>query len=197
MANEYSSDDPIEIWQSQPVEPITMSMAEIRSKAVKFEGQIRSRNYRETMVAIVMIPIFLLFAHFFTSPLSRAGAYLIVAGLLLVIYQMNVKAAPRRVPEDNGLQNCVAFHRRELERQRDLLRSIALWYLGPLIPGIVLFSIAVIAPKIRPDHPADWWRALPALVIAAAWFWFTIRLNRRAADHLQRTIDELDRIAGE
>ena len=97
----------------------------------------------------------------------------------------------------SGFESCVAFRRRELERQRDLLRSIGLWYLGPLVPGVVLFNLGVIAPKVRVDHPADWWRGLPALAIMVVWFWVVIRVNRRAADHLQRSIDELTRVAGQ
>jgi hypothetical protein len=195
MANEHSSDDAIEIWQSQHVEPLTMSIEELRSRAMKFESQIRLRNRRETIVAGVMIPIFALFLRWFPSPLERAGSILIIAGILFVIYRMNSMAAPAGVPAGGGLETCVAFHRRELERQRDLLRSIAFWYLGPLVPGLVLFNLAVIAPHIRPGHPTDWWRALPFLAIAAAWFRFTIRLNRRAAHTLQRAIDDLARQA--
>jgi len=195
MANESFADDPMEIWQSQDVEPLMISMEEIRSKAVRFERQIRSRNRRETTVAVVMIAVFGLFLFVFPSPMARAGSLLTIAGIVFVIYRMNRQAAPDRVPAGGGFESCVAFHRRELERQRDLLRSIERWYLGPLIPGVLVFSLAVIEPKIRPDHPADWWRALPGLAIMVAWFWFTIRLNRRAADGLQQTIDELARVA--
>ncbi len=195
MVNESSPDDPMEIWQSQHVEPLMMSMDEIRSKAVRFERQIRMRNRRETTVAVVMIVVFGLFLYVFPSPMERAGSLLTIAGMVFVIYRMNRQAAPENVPAGGGFESCVAFHRRELERQRDLLRSIGLWYLGPLMPGVVVFSLAVIAPKIRPEHPADWWRALPGLAIMVAWFWFTIRLNRRAAAGLQRTIDELTRVA--
>jgi hypothetical protein len=194
MVNEPSPDDPIEIWQNQHVEPLMMTMEEVRNKAVRFERQIRIRNRRETIVALVMIVVFGLFLLVFRSPMQRAGSLLTIAGLVFVIYRMNRQAAPESVPS-GGFESCVAFHRRELERQRDLLRSIGLWYLGPLIPGVVVFSVAIIEPKIRPDHPADWWRALPGLAIMVAWFWFTIRLNWRAAAGLQRTIDELTRVA--
>ncbi len=195
MVNESSPDDPMEIWQSQHVEPLMMTMDEIRSKAARFERQIRARNRRETAVALAMIVVFGLFLFIFRRPMERAGSLLVIVGLVFVIYRMNRQAAPGRVPVGGGFESCVAFHRRELERQRDLLRSIGLWYLGPLVPGVVVFSVAVIEPQIRPDHPADWWRALPGLAIMVAWFWFTIRLNWRAAAGLQRTIDELTRVA--
>ncbi len=195
MANEFSADDPIEVWQSQPVEPLYMSIEEIRNKARKFEGKIRTRNLRETIVAVALIPVFGLFLRWFPTPPERVGSCLTIAGLLYLIYRMNGSAAAKRVPSGGGFDTCVAFHRRELERQRDLLRSVWLWYLGPLVPGILVFNLGVIGQKISRGHPMQWWRAAPFVVLLVAWFWVVIWLNRRAADRLQRTIEELDRVA--
>lgn len=195
MRGELPPDDLQNIWQSQRVEPIYMSIEEIRNKAAKFERRIRWRNLRETLVAVAMIPLFGLFLRWFPAPLERAGSCLIIVGLIYLIYRMNGFAAAAKVPAAGGFDACVAFHRRELERQRDLLRSIWLWYLGPLVPGILLFNLALIGQKIR--HPADWWRVVPFVVIMAAWFWFVVRLNRRAADDLQNTIDALERAVEE
>ncbi|SPE43067.1 conserved membrane hypothetical protein [Candidatus Sulfopaludibacter sp. SbA3] len=184
-----------EVWQSQHVEPKYMSLEEIRNKAAKFEGGVRSRNLRETVVGIGTIVVFLFYLKWFPTPLERAGSCLTIAGILWVIYRMNGRAAAAKVPEATGFETCVSFHRRELEHQRDLLRSIWRWYLGPLVPGIVLFSVSLIGSKVRPDHPGDWWRASPLLLLMVAWFRVTIWLNRRAADRMQKTIDELERTA--
>jgi positive regulator of sigma E activity len=105
---------------------------------------------------------------------------------------MNGKAAPAKVPE-GGFDSCLDFHRRELVRQRDLLRSVWSWYLGPLVPGMVVFLFGSILQKVR--QPTDWLKALPVAAFMAAGFWFTARLNRRAAGCLQRQIEELDRVA--
>ena len=171
-----------------------MSIAEIREKSTKFEGRIRSRNLRETVVGVLVILVFGYYMVRFPAPLQRAGSLLTIAGIVLVIYRMNGMAAPEKAPADCGFENCVAFHRRELERQRDLLRTVWRWYILPLVPGILLFCAAVIAPKVR--HGRDWWRASPFLVLMAAWFWVTGWINRRAADKLQRRIEELGRVEG-
>ena len=92
----------MEIWQSQHVEPLMMSMDEIRSKAVRFEGQIRMRDGRETTVAVVMIVVFGLFLYVFPSPMERAGSLLTIAGMVFVIYRMNRQAAPENVPAGGG-----------------------------------------------------------------------------------------------
>ena len=188
-------DDLRDIWQSQPVEPIIMSIEEIRAKATKFERRIRSRNLRETVVAIVLIPIFVAAFVHFKTPVERIGSALNIAALFYVIYRLNGAAAAATVPADIGFESCVSFHRRELERQRDLLRTVARWYMGPLVPGVVVFSLGTIATKVRAGHPLDWLRALPAFVILIAWYIVVVRLNDRAADCLQRKIDELDSVA--
>jgi hypothetical protein len=36
-----------------------------------------------------------------------------------------------------GLTGCLRFHRAELERWRDLLRSVGVKYIAPLMPGLI------------------------------------------------------------
>ena len=37
--------------------------------------------------------------------------------------------------------SCLEFHRSELVRQRDLLRSVWWWYLLPFVPGMLLIPV--------------------------------------------------------
>jgi hypothetical protein len=86
----------------------------------------------------------------------------------------------------------VGFYRDELERQRNLLRRIWRWYLGPMVPGmslLVLYGIWV-APSDR-----RWFRIAYA-VAAAGFFWLVGWFNQRAARRLEGQIEELDREAG-
>lgn len=193
MGNEKLAGDAIEAWLSQKVEPIVMSIAEIQQQSRKFEGRIRLRNLTETVAGVIVLVVFGYYLFRFPTPMQRAGSLLTIAGTLFVMYRVNGMAAPGKAPADGEFENCVAFHRRELERQRDLLLAIWRWYLGPLVPGVLLFSVAVIAPKVR--HPADWWRAAPFLLIMVAWFWVVGVRNRKAAAKLQKKIDELGRVA--
>ena len=191
MSNNFGGDDPIEVWQSQPVEPLIMSIEEIRKKAAAFQRRIQGRNLRETVASLVAIGIFALFFKWFPAPVQRIGSCLTIAGYLYVLWRMNGSAAASRVPTNAAFEACLTFHRRELVRQRDLLRTVWRWYLGPLVPGLLVSVLGALATKAR--HPSDWWRAAPLLVVFAAVFWLVARLNRRAADCLQRQIDDLDR----
>jgi hypothetical protein len=81
------------------------------------------------------------------------------------------------------------FHRRELVRQRDLLRSVWLWYIGPFVPGIVVFGMGVGSRH----GTGTWWNALPFLCVFGGVMW----ANYRAARGLDRQIAELDRMESE
>ena len=91
------------------------------------------------------------------------------------------------MPEATALTPSMEFYRRELERQRDLLRDIWRWYLGPFIPGLVVF----VWGSVRHVKGGQWVKAVPFGVLCVVFFWFVGRLNRRAADKLQRQIEEL------
>jgi hypothetical protein len=121
----------------------------------------------------------------------RVGDWVSIAGMLYVVYQLHRRGSAKTVATDPAPASCLDFHRRELERQRDMLLGIWSWYLGPLIPGMVL--IAVAGGLVNPGHPKRAWlfEALYAAIVALG-FYFVAKLNQRAAQRLQRQIDELN-----
>jgi len=58
MANELPPDDLRTVWQNQSVEPVQMSLDEIRRKAEMFQKKIRNRNLREYAGAVLAIAAF-------------------------------------------------------------------------------------------------------------------------------------------
>ncbi len=79
-------------------------------------------------------------------------------------------------------------YRTELERQRDLLRRVWLWYLGPLIPGGVVMYWGLGA--------ADRY-SVQSLVGGTVVMLFLLligKLNKMAAGQLQHEIDELQAV---
>ena len=79
------------------------------------------------------------------------------------------------------------FHRRELVRQRDLLRSVLWWYIGPFVPGLVVFGSGVTPRR----GAGSLLNAMPlSLHVRLGGLW----LNRRAAARLDRQIAELDNL---
>ena len=177
-----------ELWQHQPVEGIKMSVDEIQSRARKFERRISRRNLREYAAggtAIVAFGYFMARAH---GALAHIAFGLLIAGPLFVMYQLHRKGGSRAASATEAGAQCVQFFRSELERQRDLISNVWSWYLGPLIPGLVMLTVASAWAN---PHPASLAGLVIGDLVTAAVFIFIAKLNSRAARALQRQIDEL------
>jgi hypothetical protein len=173
-----------------------MSVDEIRHQAGKFRKKIYWRNAREYVAALVVV-VFFGFEFWRTSDaLTRVGFGLMIAGMLYLIWHLHRKGSARSLPAEMGLASGLEFFRRELERQRDLVRSVWSWYLGPLIPSFVVLTVAFA--RTNPGHLRHIGRSLAAFdFVAALAFVFVWRLNQRAARRLQSRIDELNALEGE
>jgi hypothetical protein len=186
MPNEPLPDDIRNVWQNQPLENKTMALEEIRRKAQQFEKRISRRNLREYLGGALGIAIFTFDLFKFPSPMARTGSLLIIAGIVVIMIQIYKRASPGKLPVDLPLTDSLDFHRGELVRQRDLLKSVLWWYLAPIVPGLVVFGAGV-----TPRHAAvagALINAIPLLCIFGAIYW----ANHRAALVLDRRIAELE-----
>lgn len=190
MPNELPQDELCNAWQTQQTENITMSIEEIRRKAGKFQRRIWWRNAREYVAFAIVVIVFGYYIKWIPNAVARVGSVMTIAGALYAAYQLHRRASSEDVPTAAGLDHCLGFHRRGLERQRDALENIWSWYLGPLIPGLAVFiaGTAIAAPiPIR-------YRVLTAaisLAFVGVVFWLVARLNLVGARKLQIKIDEL------
>jgi hypothetical protein len=93
------------------------------------------------------------------------------------------------LPDDDVRRLCCReFHRSQLVRQRDLLRSVWLWYLLPFVPGLLLIQIGRAAGD--PSRPL---RVVMSATISVLVFLGIGWLNQRAARKLDREIEGLER----
>lgn len=184
-----------DLWKSQQPERIRMSLDQIREKAGKFERKIWCRNAREFIAAAVVIAFFSF--ELWRMPadlvLAKIGFGLIIAGTLYVVWHLHRRGSARTPPAEMGLTNGAEFFRRELVRQRDLLKSVWRWYLGPMVPGMVVAMVGMALKNPRHMHHYGW-RVSAYGAFVALLFIFIGKLNAWAARRLQRQIDELDEL---
>jgi hypothetical protein len=178
----------IHIWQNQPLEKIPMPIEEIRKKAQQFEKRVGRRNLREYAGGALAIAIFTFDLFKFPNPVARAGSALIIAGTLFVLFQIYRRGTPRKAPLDLAPVASVEYYRRELVRQRDLLRSVWLWYVGPFVPGLIVFAIGVTPRQAAVAGALI--NAVPLAALLGSIIW----LNHRAANRLDRQIAELENL---
>ena len=172
-----------------------MSIEEIRRRAGRFQNCIWWRNAMEYTAAAAVVVVFALFLKWFPGPVARAGAVLMIAAALYVAYQLHRRGSVVIIPSAASFDDCLSFHRRQLERQRDAVKSIWSWYLGPFVPGFVILTASKIVETSMP-LPHRILGAALMLAVVAPTFWVATKLNQRAARRLQAQIDRLRTLEG-
>ena len=162
---------------------MTITLDDIRARAARLELRVRRRNQREYIAGAIgaiwlSIQIWLSHGRFLTTGVLLIGA------LIFVMWQLHLRGA-RPIPDDAGLRPLLEFHRRELERQRDALRSVWSWYFLPFVPGL---AAAVIESALQ--------RGFTPMVASIAAFFVLVlvggwALNQWAASKLDRKIRDL------
>lgn len=184
MPDEMNPNDPRNLWQGQEVEIVTLTVAEVRRRAARFERRIHWRNVREYAAGALVVA-------FWTVQLWRAHgwrltpAVLTILGTIYVMLQLHRRASARSLPADVGIRGSIEFHRVELERQRDALHSVWHWYLLPFVPG---FAAVLVETGI--DRGINTW-LIGVGVVFVLLFVGIWALNERAARRLDRKIQEL------
>jgi len=176
------------LWQDQPVEGITVSVEIIRQRAGKFERKILWRNVREYLAALIAaVPLgyFLVTAQ---DVLARVTFGLLIAGLLWMVVQLHRKGSVRSMPTEVSTLTSMQFYRMELERQREAVKTVWSWYLAPLIPGLLVYTVW---SAIRSPRPAAWLGLALMDAVIAGMFYVVWKINLRAARCLERMIDEV------
>jgi len=190
-----SDHDPLQkLWTQQTQEPFTMSLADVHLHAQRFQSRIRSRNMIEYGAAAFVVAAFSWMAVTIPEPIVRIGAGLIVAGALYVCWQLHkLGRAASRSELDAGAQSWAAFHRGELVRQREALRTVWSWYLAPFVPGMLVFLAGVSFTEANPAPlPARLVVFLAGAGLMAAVFAAVAWINALAVKKIDAQIAALD-----
>ena len=151
MSDESSQDRRMkELWQRQKTEGVRMTVEQVQASAGKFQRRIQRRNAREYVAAVAVVLIFAFEFWRAGEVLARIGFALVIAGTVYLAWHLHSRGSWEPLPKDAGLSSVIDFQRRELVRQRDLLRGVWRWYLGPLIPGMAVLIVAF--GRANPGH---------------------------------------------
>ncbi len=192
MANDPPPHDMSKVWRNQSVEVVQLSLDDVRRKAHTFENRISRRNRREYIAAAIVIAVCTGRIVLSNNLIANIGGGLLIAGILYIVYQIRKKGSAGTMPADAAFTSCIAFYRSELERQRDLTRRVWSWYIGPMIPGMVVVYWGLAAAG---EYTLQSLAVRGTVVILA--FVFVGILNQRAARKLQGQIDALDALEKE
>jgi hypothetical protein len=189
-------DDPLSsLWRSTPTEAVKVpDLAAMRAR----EGELRSlslrRGAREIFTLLTGIGFAALLGALFESRTVRAGCAALVLGQIVVLVALGVRGRPGPAPTfEAPTEEHLAYLRRELVRERDLRATVWWWYLGPLLPGLLLVGVGTIVAVGR-VAPVLWtWLNVAVWVASTVAIQMLLaRQNRRASEKLAREIRALD-----
>lgn len=186
------SDPVIQFWAGQAVAPVAIDATEMAARADRFARRIRRRDAIEYTAGALVIGAFGWIGYAFDDAVLRVACAVIILGTLIVmrhLWKRRVRSDAARLGQASHL-----YYRAELVRQRDSLASVWRWYLGPFLPGLLLFQFAIWRLVAQAMGPADataglLQTSLPIMAVLVGIHW----LNRMAARRLTRLIDALDR----
>ncbi|KTE17698.1 hypothetical protein [Sphingopyxis sp. H115] len=174
------------LWHdSQPAfEPLALE--EIKRQAGRFGDAIRRRNRREYAATALVIVVFALYAAIFSEPLIKIGSLLVIAGALVVAWQLARRTS--RPDPDAEAQDISGYYRERLVREEHMLARVGRWYLAPFVPGLLVFMLGQAKASGMGDSLVFLFVvALQLLVFGGVWI-----LNRRAAAILRERIARID-----
>lgn len=194
MSDHSPDNDPIRaLWRGQAADGYVMPVDEVRRRAGAFQSRIRTRNMTEYAASIFVLIAFGGIALTVPDWGVRAGAALIMAGTLYVVWKLHTMARAAGAGEIDAALSLTEFYKSELLRQRAALATVWRWYLMPFVPGMIVFLSAV---NFAPDNPAPLAAKLIvfcfSLGIVGALFAGIAWLNGRAVKALDAEIAALE-----
>jgi hypothetical protein len=123
-----------------------------------------------------------------SDPVTQAGALLVAAGALSIMGTLWRRGGVAPMPPEAVAQQCLAWRRQELERQRALLAGVWRWYLGPLVPGL---GLLLLARALQADGPGELAAVGAVALLCALLFGGVGRMNRAAARSLEAELAAL------
>ncbi len=123
-------------------------LSDLKIELKKIDHAIQLRNRRETITAILLIPVFSIIAWFMPDSLSRIGALLIIPYCILVIlvlrYVQKQKRSDITLPTKEFLQE----HKAYLEKEKRLLDNVGWWYITPPVLSNIFIAIGLHKPLL-------------------------------------------------
>ncbi|MEA3539769.1 MAG: hypothetical protein U9R73_11650 [Pseudomonadota bacterium] len=175
------------LWKAQAVQPHVLPADEIHRRHAALERRVGRRNLIEYLTAALMIVgvvgLVLLDVRLGALGVGTVGLILLGIGGGVVAWQLHRRTGSA-MPID-GARPSIDAYRDSLRRERDALASVARWYIGPMVPGMVTIYAGAFL-KVPPGGRVLVIALAAVTGIAMAW---VIRINRRGA---QRIADELE-----
>lgn len=178
-------DDIGRIWREEGTDDFVRrridKLSTVRDKATELDARVRRRDLRETLAAILVIPLCIFWAVRASTPISAIGA--VILAITVAIAPFRLRMARRPVGDPTlPAGRAVAVEVARLREQEKLLGSVLVWHLGPAAVGFALFIGG--SALVSPLHKALF------LLVDLMGLGLILLLNRRAVHQKIRPLRE-------
>jgi len=194
-----SRDSLQELWAgNQEEEEMTADFAELTARSVAFNSKIRRRNLVESVVGVLVVLLCGVGALIAPVSVVQAACALTCVGVVVILVILHVHGPPEApAPADFDTEAFMARHVDHLRREAKLLRWVPVWYIGPLLPGMLLIEGWVLYAAWPAAVANSNWSGLAAHVgfqvaVIGGVFAMVIFVNWRASVGLAADADALD-----
>lgn len=191
MSEQIKENDPRSIWKDQPDEQLPVKLeAIVNLRTEALYSSTRAEILLSIGAALLLAGVVAWrLAGFVHESVLDLGLTAVMVWIAISVYWFRHQIWHGKTSPDAVAATGRDYYRRELERRRDHLRNGWLWY-GPLALATMLL-IAVLTG--RANMAAQPWRkALPFVVLLAAWTAFGLWRRRLQANQIQREIQEIE-----
>jgi len=185
------SDPIVTLWTAQHRDARGPSPAELAERARVLRRRVWRRDAIEYAAGALVAVAFSWMGLASPDWGVRIASLVQVVGVLVVMRNLWTR---RPTDDPAALDRDALSHLRALlTEQRDALASVGRWYIGPMLPGMILFLGAVsrVTASKTGWGPALGVAALAAAIVCGV-FYGVLRLNRHAARTLDNQIAALD-----
>ena len=177
-----------QLWQAQALDAPRISLVFVRqqSNSLRRWAWMRNAGNYVGVVAITPFIVWRAWSLFSVMPLLSLAIVLNIPIVVWLLFRWHKRAASQEQPAELGVLDALKFHRRQLERQRDV--RLDRWRRWPAIPGLLMIFVAE-AIEIT---PTPWAGIGVSLVVMTLILSTAILFEERTARRIQKEIDALD-----
>lgn len=128
-----------EIEQPENKQDLSDLVKSLRKETSKLDKSVKRRDFIEISIALMLIPVWIWQLFVVTSLMQTIALWILIIACIFIPYKMT-KAKQVDAPKDNSVMAFLEVEKVKLESQKKLLESIAVWYISPLMLGIILFT---------------------------------------------------------
>ena len=131
------------IWQSQPIVNASITLDQMRARAMRFETETQRRNRMDLASFVLVALIAGIGAIVVGNALMRAGGLLLALWAAIGVYSVRRFHNLTSHQPESRASTCLAWYQQQLERQRDVALARP-WGIALAVPAVALLLIGYV-----------------------------------------------------